>query len=131
MAAIKELTQLLASLSPRLTPLEYVFCHIKEAAYGAYAELSPIASYCEEEGLTLVLTKAQADLALLTYQGVFRCITLDVYSDLEAVGLTAAVAGRLAEAGISANVMAAYHHDHIYVPAHHAEQALLLLKSLA
>ncbi len=34
-------------------------------------------------------------------------ITLTVYSDLEAVGLTAAVAGALADRGISCNVVAA------------------------
>ena len=43
-------------------------------------------------------------------------ITLTVHSDLEAVGLTAAFARALGEAGISCNVMAAAYHDHIFVP---------------
>jgi len=34
---------------------------------------------------------------------------------LSAVGLTAVFAGALAAAGISANVVAGFHHDHVFV----------------
>jgi hypothetical protein len=54
-------------------------------------------------------------------------ITLNVHSSLEAIGLTAAVAGRLALHGISANVVAAYYHDHIFVPTADAERAVVVL----
>jgi len=62
----------------------------------------------------------------------FRCrrITLTVHSSLEAVGLTAAVAGALARQGISANVVAAFYHDHIFVPRDQAERAVAVLEKL-
>ncbi len=47
---------------------------------------------------------------------------------MEAVGLTAAVATKLASYGISANVVAAYYHDHIFVQIEKADEALLALK---
>ena len=59
-----------------------------------------------------------------------RCIRLGAHSSLAAVGLTAAVSGRLAERGISANVIAAYHHDYVFVPADRAEEALAALGEL-
>jgi hypothetical protein len=61
---------------------------------------------------------------------VFRRIALGVQSSLEAVGLTAAVAGALARQGISANMVAAFHHDHVFVPADRAEEALACLLDL-
>jgi hypothetical protein len=63
----------------------------------------------------------------LSYEGVFRCITLGIHSSLEAVGLTAAVAGKLATHGIAANVIAAYFHDHIFVQSELADRAIGIL----
>ena len=57
-------------------------------------------------------------------------ITLEVHSDLNAVGLTAAVSGALARAGISCNVVAAACHDHLFVPVEAAPAALACLESL-
>ena len=114
-------------MAPMLLPDEYVFCTVRNGRYGDYAEISPLASFIEAEGLTLLVTRANADKAKLKYESVFKCITLTVHSGLEAVGLTAAVAGRLSEKGISANVMAAYYHDHIFVPAEKAESAVKAL----
>jgi hypothetical protein len=126
----KNLRTLLASLAPELSAEEFVFCTFPEARYGDHAILDPIACMMEDEGLTLILLRSQANLSGLSYETVFRRITLRVHSSLDAVGLTAAVAGRLAERGISANVVAGYYHDHIFVPtelAEHAREALLNL----
>ena len=124
-----ELKKILATLSPQLDSREYVLCTFKNAVYGDYAQLQPIASYMEAEGLTLVVEKNSADREGIDYQAVFKCITLNVHSSLQAVGLTAAVSSLLAEQGISANMIAAYYHDHIFVPAADAERALALLQS--
>ena len=113
-----------------MLPGDFVFCTAANLKYGDFAELQPLASYQEEEGLTLVLAKQSADVAGLTYDSVFNCITLMVHSSLDAVGLTAAVSGKLAANGISANVMAAYHHDHVFVPENKAQIALQLLAEL-
>lgn len=101
------LNKLLASMSPTLMPGEYVFCSV-QGEYGDFNELSPLASYREFEGLTLVISKEKAVVNKLSFESVFKGITLTVHSSLDAVGLTAAVSTKLAEKGISANVIAAY-----------------------
>jgi hypothetical protein len=130
MVGEEDLDTLLVLLKPSLLPGDFVFCTAANLKYGDFAELQPLASYQEEEGLTLVLLKQSADVAGLAYDSVFNCITLMVHSSLEAVGLTAAVSGKLAANGISANVMAAYHHDHVFVPENKAQVALQLLTEL-
>lgn len=130
MAGEEDLDMLLVLLQPSLLPGDFVFCTAANLKYGDLAELQPLASYQEEEGLTLVLAKQSADVAGLAYDVVFNCIILMVHSSLEAVGLTAAVSGKLAANGISANVIAAYHHDHVFVPKNKAQQAIQLLTEL-
>lgn len=127
MVGEKNLDNLLGSMSPALIAGDYVFCTIKNSKYGDYAEARPIASFAETEGLTLVLLKKTAESFGLSYEGVFRCITLGVHSSLEAIGLTAAVAGKLASYGIAANVIAAYFHDHIFVQSELADRAISIL----
>ena len=125
----KDIETLLASMAPELSTNEYVFCAC-QGAYADFASLSPLASFVEEEGLTLVLTKEAATQANLPFDSVFRAITLKIHSSLDAVGLTAAVSTKLTEHGISANVIAAYYHDHIFVPTGRAEEALSALHEL-
>ncbi len=125
------LTQLLKSMKPQLSDELFVFITLSDARYGDYTSFNPIASYQESEGLTLVVLKDVADQENLDYQSVFQVITLNVHSSLNAVGLTAAVASQLAEHNISANVIAAFYHDHIFVPVENAQQALQLLQKLS
>ena len=127
MAGEKNLDTLLRLMSPVLLEGEYVFCTVKNSEYGDYAETRPIASFTETEGLTLVLLKDTAENAGLAFEGIFSCITLGVHSSLEAVGLTAAVAGKLAAHGIAANVIAAYYHDHVFVQSEFAGRAIGIL----
>ena len=130
MAGEEDLNMLLAQLNPRLLAGDFVFCTIEKAQYGDSADLQPIASYQEEEGLSLLLSKGAADVAGLAYGSVFSCISLMVHSSLDAVGLTAAVSRRLAAHGISANMIAAYYHDHVYVPKDKAQLAMQVLAAL-
>ncbi|PMN64434.1 ACT domain-containing protein [Enterovibrio norvegicus] len=127
MAGIKELDQLLASMHPALIDGEWVFCKVS-GVLSEYIALNPRATFQEEEGMTLLVSKSAADQAGLNYEGVYKQITLTVHSSLDAVGLTAAVATKLADKGISANVIAAYYHDHIFVQAEKAEPALAALQ---
>ncbi len=127
----EQLGTLLAALSPELRAGELVFCSFAGAAYGDHVALGPVAAMAEEEGLTLVIPRAKADAAKIAYAEVFRCISLGVHSSLTAVGLTAAFSAVLTQLGISANVIAGFHHDHIFVPAEHAVDALAALESLS
>lgn len=127
MAGIIELDELLKSMTPEIQVGEYVFCSV-DGNCTDYAHLDPLAFFMESEGLTLILPVKSADKAQLAYESKFKQITLTVHSSLDAVGLTAAVATKLSSYGISANVVAAYYHDHIFVQSEKADEALLALK---
>ena len=127
----KNLEMLLNSMSPELMDEEYVFCTFQGAQYGEYAELEPVVAVFESEGLTLVIPKSKADDNGFEYESVFRQITLSVHSSLDAIGLTAAFSAKLTEHGISANVIAGYYHDHIFVQRGFAEKSIDALKEFA
>ena len=78
--------------------------------------------------MSLVLPLDVADDLGLDCDLPMRRITLSVYSALDGVGLTAAVASVLAEAGIACNMIAAFHHDHAFVPQADAEAAMAVLQ---
>lgn len=116
-------------MQPELNDGEYVFCSVQDES--TLEKACVLFSFKEKEGLTVVLQKKAADAAGLSYSFVSSWITLKVHSSLEAVGLTAAFSTALAKAGISCNVVAAYYHDHIFVPAKDAAEAMQVLKSCA
>ena len=130
MSGITELDELLRSIRPKLLEAEFVFCTVL-GSLKEYSELNPVATFIEPEGLTLVLEKSVAVKAGLSFEGSYSQITLTVHSSLEAVGLTAAVATKLASKGISANVIAAYYHDHVFVQASEAEAAISALEEFS
>jgi len=121
------LRALLRSIEPVLDPEPYVFAVVDDPP----ADLRPFALAREDEGTTLVLTRREAAQRGFEPQFVARRITLRVHSSLAAVGLTAAVSGALAERGISCNVIAGAHHDHLFVPADRGEDALRTLRELS
>jgi len=130
MSGIVELNELLKSMSPELQDGEYVFCTLASESLD-YKYLNPLSTFKESEGLTLIIPVESAVQEKLAFEGVFKQITLTVHSSLEAVGLTAAVANKLASYGISANVIAAFYHDHVFVQTEKAEQALSALKEFS
>ena len=118
----RDLERLLATMAPELRDGEYVFVTLDGPPPG-----EPVASIREPEGMSYVLERSIADARGLPYDFVAAWIMLTVHSALEAVGLTAAVATRLAQQGISCNVVAGAHHDHLFVPAERAHDALAAL----
>lgn len=131
MTGITDLSALLATMEPELVAGEFVYCTMPASQPGDYLHLRPVALFHEAEGLTLILPQDTADEAGLQASAPLRQITLKVHSSLEAVGLTAAFSHALTEVGISANVVAAYYHDHIFVPAADAERAVETLRQLS
>lgn len=122
------LDQLLASLRPTLHPGVFVFAQVETLS--AALQLDAVAVFREVEGVTVVVPEAEALRAGLAIGFRAAWITLQVQSDLQAVGLTAAFSRALADAGISCNVMAAVHHDHVFVPADRGNDALACLQQL-
>ncbi|WP_058044446.1 ACT domain-containing protein [Streptomyces roseifaciens] len=128
MAGERDLTKLLGGMRPVLNGGRYVYGTVEGEAP---AGVAPVVTVREPEGLTVVVRQEEADAAGLAYEYVAGWITLQVHSALEAVGLTAAVAQALAQADLSCNVVAGFHHDHLFVPYERAEEAVSLLEALA
>jgi uncharacterized protein len=123
-----DLQKLLHELKPELNNGEYVFCTVKFLQLAI--DINPLCLFQEREAITIIISKQQADEAALPYSAVCAWITLTIHSSLEAVGLTAAVSKALTEANISCNIVAAYYHDHIFVPIQDASRALDTLLQL-
>lgn len=130
MAGETSLAALLRGMQPVLNDGEYVYCTLPPDS-AAPAGLSPLGSFREREGQTLILERTDAEQAGLGFDYVAAWLTLEVHSALQAVGLTAAVAGALAKAGISCNVVAAWYHDHLFVAHADGPRALEVLRALA
>jgi hypothetical protein len=128
-APVRETRAMIAGMRPALMPGAYVFC----AAPPDMAEPPPdtLASFREDEGLSLLLPVEVAESFGLGSGPAMRRITLQVHSDLEGIGLTAAVAAALTREGIPCNMIAALRHDHVFVPIPLAERALAALERLA
>ena len=116
MAGESDLSRLLAALDPQLHPERYSFSETSSPILGD----GDFAIVREAEGLALI----GPDPA-----GEWARISLGIHSSLDAVGLTATLAARLAEAGISANVVAALYHDHFFVQWDRRYEALDCLRS--
>jgi len=108
--AESDLTVLLRTMEPVLFPEPYGYAVCNDGAL----LITPFATITEAEGLTVVAPLAEVWAAGMTSAAWAR-ISLTVHSDLAAVGLTAAFATALGAQGISCNVIAGYHHDHLFV----------------
>lgn len=109
--------------APRRRPGAFVF--VAAPADGAEAH----ASIVEDEGTTLVVPRADADRLGLAYDGAWAWLTLTAETSLADVGITAAFSAALAASGISCNVLAALHHDHLLVPVDRADEAMAVLRA--
>ena len=129
MSGKTDLTELIRTMSPILDDTQYIFTVCKNENIVSY--LDAWAVIRENEGITAIIDVKKAEKLKMTSTAKYRRITLNVHSSLEAVGLTAAVATKLAEHGISANVVAGYYHDHIFVQDAKADEALQILKDFS
>lgn len=125
---VRERQAMLAGMTPVLTEGTYIFCSTSDAAAAAILAPRSLALFREAEGLALVLTLADAAAHGFDVSLPMRRIVLEVFSALDGVGLTAGVATALADAGIPCNMIAAHHHDNVFVPEPQALQALALLQ---
>jgi hypothetical protein len=125
-----DLDVLLGSMHPTLQDGVFVFVTLAPGV-AQPDDVDPVMVFSEREGRTLILRQADATRAGLA--GAFPCrmITLDIHSALEAVGFLAAVLPALAAAGMGINPVSAFYHDHLFVPAERAEEALAILQRLA
>jgi hypothetical protein len=108
-----------------LVPGRWVYASVPAVPAGC----TPVVTVREAEGTTVVVPEHEALALGLPTTFVASMITLQVHSALDAVGLTAAVSTVLADAGIPCNVVAGFHHDHLFVPADLADEVVSLLRA--
>ena len=121
---VSDLEAMLAGLAPVLDGDAWCFRSVSQGDLppeGAFAVIR------EGEGSCAVVPADRAN----PEEPTFARITLQVHSDLEAVGLTAAVSTALAEEGIACNVIAGLRHDHLFVPWSRRGEAMTILAALA
>lgn len=122
--------EMVGGMNPDLKPGRFVFVSLPEGASLAALIPDSLAMFREAEGVSLLMAEEQAIRHGLEASAPMAQITLNVYSSLTGVGLTAAVATALAEAGIACNMIAATLHDHAFVPADRADEAVQILRRL-
>ena len=127
---VRDTRAMIAGMNPVLDPVEYCFATVPEGYRSRRIAETALASFLEEEGWSFILTPEWARAFDLPVGRLYRRIVLTVNSALEGVGLTAAVSGTLSAAGIACNMVAAFHHDHVFVPSSDAGEALRLLQEL-
>ncbi len=125
---ISNLKELLCTIEPILNKGVYVYSSVPFDF--DISRLKPVAIFKELEGLTIITDEQNAIESNLDILFRAAWITLNVQSDLKAVGLTAAFSTALGDADISCNVVAGAFHDHIFVPAEEADKAMEVLLRL-
>lgn len=110
---VKDTQAMIAGMQPLLDPGIWTFCAVR----GTDTVPPDVFAVIQEtEGTTFILPYTTATAGGYTASPAMKKITLQVNSDLEGVGLTAAVATALTKQNIPCNVVAGYHHDHVFVP---------------
>lgn len=122
------LEKLIHNMEPVLNDGEYVFATVSNL--DAIPRALTICEVKEKEGVTVILSKANAEKLGLSFNFVAAWITLNIHSALEAVGLTASFATALGKHQISCNVVAGYYHDHIFVDKKDKEKAMNVLLNM-
>lgn len=118
---VRDGAEMVRQMSPRLCEGVYGFVAATDLAVAE----DVLGWFREEEGVSVIRPVPAGT------PDAMRQITLDVHSALDGVGLTAAVSTALAAANIPCNMVAALHHDHVFVPEADAPRALQILQQLS
>ncbi len=122
------LAEVLRSISVDTDSTAYGFASLKDDLPLPANEV--LCTYREKEGLTVVADTNYLHDKHIDFEGPFAKLSIEVHTSLELVGLTAALAKALTESGISANVIAAYYHDHIFAPFDKRNEAVGAIMNL-
>src|SRR5665213_1409247 len=128
MSGITDLKETLDSIKVICDNIEYGFASLEDESI---IDRDKVLATLHEDGRLAVI----APLPYLKEKGIdaegpYAKLTIDVHTSLELVGLTAIMATKLSENGISANVVAAFYHDHVFVQYNLKDKAIQLLESL-
>ena len=127
---VESASEMVRQMNPDLRPGRFVFCSLPLESDQTLLLNEAIATFREDEGVSMLLPERTAEIHGLQASEPMCQITLRVYSALSGVGLTAVVSAALARKSIPCNMIAALFHDHVFVPADRAKDALAELKLL-
>lgn len=127
---VHERRAMLAGMKPVLQEGTFFFCTVPNTAKVDEVTPHALALFREDEGTALVLREADAREFGFDMSLPMARIILEVFSALDGVGLTAGVATALADQGIPCNMIAAYHHDNVFVPKDRQHDALRILEAV-
>lgn len=113
-------------MQPRLTDGCFVF-QTSKSGFSPAVLAAALMVFKEVEGTTIIVPSDFPDDSAPQW----AMITLMVHSDLEAVGLLAAVSQALAAVEIPINSVSAFFHDHLFVPFDRRFVALDVLNDLS
>lgn len=122
------LQKVLASMQLGCDDTEYGFATLSDGTDILVNDV--LGTFYEAEGLTVIANIDYLKSKQYEFEGPFAKLTVEVHTSLELVGLTAVLATKLAEAEISANVVAAYFHDHVFVQYDLRSKAMDALNAL-
>ena len=127
MAGENDVEALMRTMQPKLFAAAYSYAAapVGQMVGACFAQIA------EDEGVTVVATIRELRAQGIEFAVEWGRISLTVHSDLAAVGLTAAIAAALGAQGISANVVAGYYHDHVFVQWDRREDAMAALRRLS
>lgn len=126
MSGERNIDQLLTTIQPRLTDGCFVF-KTSKSGFPQAVLADALMIFKEVEGTTIIVPSGFPDDS----SPQWAMITLMVHSDLEAVGLLAAVSHALAAVEIPINSVSAFFHDHLFVPFDRRFVALDVLNGLS
>lgn len=137
MAPIKDLDTLIRCMKPERMDGKYYFATVDAS------DMMSLLSYLQDivcvfregEGLTLIFSEdireEMKGMSEKSIEGPFAMITLQVESNLHAVGFLARITEALAKEGIAVNAVSAYTHNHLFVDYAKAEKAVSALEKLS
>ncbi len=122
--------EMISAMNPVAEDGRFVFVSTADTAIEAKLAPTALSIFRESEGTSLIVPIDDARRVGVVVSQPMKCITLNVYSSLEGFGLTAAVSNALAEHGMPCNIIAAFHHDYIFLPEALCDRAVEVLQKL-
>ena len=104
----------------------FVFCSLDS---NSFVEGDVLMSFREKEGMTYIVSEQCAQNAGIAIEERWAMISVDTVTSLSATGITANISTVLASHKIPCNMVAAFYHDHFFVPFDLCEEALVVLRA--
>ena len=104
----------------------FVFCCLQ---INPFTDRDILMTFREQEGITYIVSQLSAEVLGVKFEQIWSWISVDSFTQLNATGITAHIGTILGAHEIPCNVVAAFHHDHLFVPFELGKEALRVLRA--